>query len=160
MQDNRKTAWALTLAGLIPFIGGAVVMALNADFETGDSVLYARAGRALMLYGAVILSFLGGIRWGAALSGDGAEGAVLTLSVVPSLAAWGLVFGDFYDLNWWVFASLGALFVLHYVWDRLSVGAEAGLPGWFLWPRLVATLGAAASLGVGAWASWQRLQSF
>jgi len=159
MQDNKTTAWSLTLAGLIPFIGGAAVMSLNADFETGDAVLYARAGSALMLYGAVILSFLGGIRWGAALSNDGAEGSVLTLSVVPSLAAWLLVFGDFHDLNWWAFASLAALFLLHYVWDRLSVGADAGLPRWFLWPRLVATLGAAASLGAGAWTSWQRLQS-
>jgi hypothetical protein len=43
----------------------------------------------LMNYGALILSFLGGIRWGAELKrADGPDAAVLACSVAPQLVAW------------------------------------------------------------------------
>ncbi len=54
----------------------------------------AQASFALAAYGAVILSFLGGIHWGLAISENGAErrrissNRRLALSVVPSLVAW------------------------------------------------------------------------
>lgn len=67
----------IALAGALPFLDGA-----------------ARpfAAHALLAYGAVILSFLGGIHWGLALSSggnaDAGLAARLTLSVAPSLAGW------------------------------------------------------------------------
>ena len=82
-----SAAW-LGAAGLIPF----VVLALSAPFLPAAH----RAGAlfALGAYGAVILSFLGGVRWGVAIAAaptdrDGTTLAgALVLSVVPSLAAW------------------------------------------------------------------------
>ncbi len=46
--------------------------------------------RALLGYAAVILSFLGGVRWGFALrmADPGLQARAFTLSVGPSIAAW------------------------------------------------------------------------
>lgn len=46
---------------------------------------------AFMAYGAVILSFLGGIHWGLAIASDLGDGSLprrLVVSVVPSIVAW------------------------------------------------------------------------
>ena len=70
-------------AGLLPFIVGAAAVAL------GPPAWHDTALRALIAYGAVIVSFLGGIHWGAP------TGAVHDSSrawgVVPSLLAWPLL---------------------------------------------------------------------
>lgn len=139
--SGKPATWTLTLAGLIPFVGGAAGMW---QYKGEDPLLYARVGYGLVLYSAVILSFLGGIRWGRALGEDGARGIVLFLAVVPSLAAWGLAFASFGLLEWWVFAGFAGLFALQFLWDWISVGPK-GLPLWFLTTRQVATVGAAGS---------------
>lgn len=80
-----ETAIWLSVFGLLPF-GGA---ALSAAFLGEDHGGWAMA--ALMAYGAVILSFLGGIHWGVAIAGDPGNGALprrLMVSVAPSLVAW------------------------------------------------------------------------
>jgi hypothetical protein len=70
-------------AGLLPFIAGALVVAL------GSPAWHDTALRALVAYGAVIVSFLGGIHWGSPTSAahDGAR----AWGVVPSLLAWPLL---------------------------------------------------------------------
>ena len=80
-QIPSSAAW-LGGAGVIPFVlaaAGAVVVA--------DGAWRALALQAFVAYSAVILSFLGGVRWGAALS-DAAWRA-LALAVAPSLIAFG-----------------------------------------------------------------------
>jgi len=87
LQRHRVPRPALYLGagGLIPF----VVMAAALVIAPRDDVLFA-----LGAYGAVILSFLGGIRWGLAIRGgdsghnDAALGRWLAISVSPSLAGW------------------------------------------------------------------------
>jgi hypothetical protein len=84
-QDGRtrQAAYALGLAGLLPFIG------LSALVLVGTGPVLGIAPRmALLTYGAVIASFLGGIRWGVALRGTDHAPRDLVLSVVPSLLAW------------------------------------------------------------------------
>ena len=56
MDQTRMTAWALTLAGLLPFLAGAVLIV----FDRNDG---ARWIEPLAAYGAIILSFLAGTRW-------------------------------------------------------------------------------------------------
>lgn len=74
--------------GAVPFVALAFI-ALFVDGAPSMQVSFA-----LSAYGAVILSFLGGIRWGLAVAGFGVEGgagasfARLGLSVLPSLVAW------------------------------------------------------------------------
>ena len=82
-------AWTgrlLGLGGLVPFLAAALGAWLTEDGR------WAFAG---LLYGAIILSFLGGIQWGLVL-GEGAEAprgaARLGFSVAPSLIAWAALF--------------------------------------------------------------------
>ncbi|MFK7888762.1 MAG: DUF3429 domain-containing protein [Gammaproteobacteria bacterium] len=88
MEQNTATrvpANAAWLGGLgaLPFIG----LALLSIFSNLNDAL---ALLALSAYGAVILSFLGGIHWGLAIgrAPDAPSTAALILSVVPSLIGW------------------------------------------------------------------------
>ena len=72
-------ARVLGFAGLLPFAATAM-----AGFFPAWP---APATPALIGYGAVILSFLGGIRWGMAM-GAPDMGARLVVSVMPSLVGW------------------------------------------------------------------------
>ena len=83
-------AVALGVLGLIPFVASGVLSV------TGDPTLAPRALLALIGYGAVILSFLGGVHWGFALPVVPppvvpSVGARLVLGVAPSLVGWGAV---------------------------------------------------------------------
>jgi hypothetical protein len=135
MNVSVKTAaWALTLGGLIPFVGLAAAtlwVPLQAEL----------AFRALMAYGMVILSFLGAIHWGAALKASHHGGLPLVWGVVPSLWAWvtGLYPPHLQPL-WLVAGLLLALGVDMVAYRRY------GLPVWVLSVRWVATVGASISL--------------
>jgi hypothetical protein len=64
-----------------------------AGLRLQDDERFLRVG---LLYGAVILSFMGGVQWGFAMhvrDGDGAVGRLIW-SVVPSLMAWAAVMAD------------------------------------------------------------------
>lgn len=81
------SALVLGLAGLIPFILCAAASLLT------EGLLQAQAWYALTAYGAVILSFLGGVHWGLAIKTEAApKPAALTprliISVIPSLIGW------------------------------------------------------------------------
>jgi hypothetical protein len=81
------SAAGLGALGLVPFIA----LAGSLPFAPGD--LKPQLTRALVAYGATILSFLGGIHWGLAIGGTTPTAAAalksrLILSVVPSLVAW------------------------------------------------------------------------
>jgi len=73
-------ALVLGVGGLIPFVGLAGVIVLGTAHPALD------AWRALALYGAVILSFMGGVHWGLALKGT--VGTGYSASVVPAIVAW------------------------------------------------------------------------
>ncbi len=137
---------ALTLPGLIPFAAGAGVMWAAA----GDPVLKAQAALVLLVYGAVILSFLGGVRWGAEVNAQGGglpRTGIMVLSVLGSLAGWAAVlYGVLGALGWPVFGALALAHLMQGIWD--SDGA--GLPFWMRRVRRLATLGAFAALMAGA----------
>ena len=76
----------LGYGGAVPFLGGAILL-------TSDSQLPGIETRtALLYYGAVILSFLGGLQWGRIASSThhsrSSDTAFLVWSVVPPLIAW------------------------------------------------------------------------
>jgi hypothetical protein len=131
----KTAAWALTLGGLIPFLGLAAVSVwwpLHAEL----------AFRALIAYGMVILSFVGAIHWGAVLSKANYHGGwPLVWGVVPSLWAWvtGLYPPHLQPL-WLVAGLLLALGVDMVAYRRY------GFPTWVLSMRWVATIGASVSL--------------
>ena len=82
-KDTRRTAMLLGAAGVLPFVAGALTTWLVGDTRLGRWSLDAAT-----LYGAVILSFLGGIQWGLILRKPDAKHSLLFLSVLPALLAW------------------------------------------------------------------------
>jgi len=79
-----QAALLLGYAGVIPFVAGAAAAWLFDGPSRGFALI------ALIAYGAAILSFLGGIRWGLAIAGRREEPGLLplTVAVIPSLVAW------------------------------------------------------------------------
>ena len=121
-----KPAAQLTLAGLAPFL------ALSLLSIADDGAWGAWALRALVFYGVVILSFMGGCRWGFAAAGlgEGPTLRLLGLSVAPALGAWAAVLFLPLSLAAGVLAvGFGALYLADTALTRAG-----GAPGW--WPRL------------------------
>ncbi len=74
---------ALGYAGLLPFAAATLGSVLL------DGEHRALSLRALIAYGAVILSFLGAVHWGLALRAAGGEASrALVVGVLPALAGW------------------------------------------------------------------------
>lgn len=138
----------LGFGGLVPFFGGAFLLALGGPAA-------AQASMALAIYAAVILSFLAGGRWTVelVLRADAPRTGVLALAVILSLSGWIAVMLHGIDpsglpanpelVGWGV---LIAGFTIQYLWDRGAVRGGT-LPRWYLPLRLVLTFGAVISLG-------------
>lgn len=135
-------AWALGLAGLLPFLAGA---ALQWFTPPGWRML---AGSALLTYGAVIVSFLGGIHWGLAMRGAVPQPARLLWGVVPSLLGW---LGILLDSPWGHAVLVLSLLTCYGV-DRASYRA-LGLAAW-LPLRAALTAVASLSVAIGGVAYW------
>ncbi|MEQ9504815.1 MAG: DUF3429 domain-containing protein [Hyphomonas sp.] len=134
---------ALMLGGLVPFAAGAGGMwALRAD-----PALQGQVALALLAYAAMILSFHGGVRWGAEVNAHGAgipRSRQLMLSVLGPLAAWGvLLWAMLGPAGWPVFAAAAGAHLLHGVWDADG----AGLSIWMRRLRIAGTAGAVLALG-------------
>ena len=125
--------------GLIPFAS----LALFIHF--GPQVWTAHAQFALLAYGAVILSFLGGILWGMAIKSD-REDALLVLlgaSVLPSLLGW---------ISLMVIPSIAVMlqiagFLAMFLTDRKLAGNGLG-PSWYMNLRGPLTAGVVACLAI------------
>lgn len=133
----------LGYGGLVPFVGLAVLAA-------ADPVRAAQWSRALAAYGAVILSFVGALHWGIAMSATHLDPALrrqaFAWSVVPALLAWPAAS----QAGPVALLVLVAGFALHLVRDRRLVG-PAQLPGWYLPLRWRLTAVACLCLGANAW---------
>lgn len=130
---------ALGYAGLLPFAACVLGIALL------EGEARAFAVRALVAYGAVILSFLGAVHWGLLLRQPGAAAAPrLAIGVLPSLAGWvALLLPDRYAL-----ALLVVAFGGFWLYEHRVVG-PALLPPAYLDLRRHLSLGACALLTLG-----------
>ena len=143
MNDKAPAALPMLVAwlgygGLIPFI----VTALGVRLDGARAPFWSHA---LVCYGASIVSFLGALHWGFAMTspeiGSRRQQALFLWSVVPAVIAWiALLLPDRPALMLLV-VTLGALLLR----DRRLVGALA-LPEWYLPLRLKLSVVAAASL--------------
>ena len=137
--DNSipKAALILGLAGVLPF----VVFGLLAITLGGGSVTPKLADTLLIGYGAVILSFIAGVRWGLALTvpNESDQALQLTVSTVPSTIAWAACFMPFaYGLPLLAFTHAAIA-----VWDIRGMHNGRG-PVWYAKLRMIL-----ASLVVG-----------
>lgn len=99
MQAIPLAAKLLGYSGVLPF---AVLAVLH---FYGEQQIEAAALRGFIAYGAVILSFLGGVRWGVATLGDRFGGLSSFITVAPSL---------------WAFACLLWPDTSHAVWGLMA----------------------------------------
>lgn len=129
-----RSALVLGVASLIPFVAGTVVawLPLLAAYTTVGLQL-------VIVYGAIILSFLGGVRWGTAIGpySDRHQGREFGLSVLAPLAG---VMAVPLPLEAGLTLLIGG-YLLQALWDVASV--EVGqLPLWFGRLRMILTIGA------------------
>lgn len=94
-------------------------------------------------YAAVILAFLGGVRWGVEISRrDAPRSAIMLFSALPPLialcgAAAAMLLGPR-----WGFVMVIAAFAILAAWDMRS----QALPGWIGWLRTGISVGAVLSM--------------
>ncbi len=138
-------ALMLGVGGLLPFVATAIAVWHQPEIGNKASSLNISefALHALGAYGAVILSFLGGVRWGKLLDDDARlrQWSPLTLSVLPSLIGWcSLLLTPAAML-----LLLIAGFAIQYALDLMAV-RRLELPAWFGRLRLILSSGAVLSL--------------
>lgn len=128
--------FALGFAGVLPFLGATLALA------AGPADWAAPALTILMAYGMIILSFLGGVHWGVALS-DSDPGRFIW-SVTPSLIALAATFLPAPIL----LGVLAAAFVLAGGVD-VAIFQRTG-PAWYVGLRIALTAIVAPLLCVAA----------
>jgi hypothetical protein len=118
----------LTYAGLIPFVAATIAVWLG---EAGAQFV-------LQSYGAIILSFLGGIHWGRALGAQNIHAIPLLISSnVMALVAW---LSLLLTTPYLIYSILMACFAIQYQTDRALTKLGIITPA-FLRLRAHATLG-------------------
>jgi hypothetical protein len=149
MATGRKTArftveqtvTGLALLGFLPF--GFFTSLLLVDpglIETDTGAAARLAGGvvvALKVYSAIVLSFIGGIRWGIAIiqkEGGQEENEALILAAGPSVIGW----FAFFMGEPWSFAVFAVAFAATGWWDSRLAGNK-GVPEWFGRLRLLLT---------------------
>ena len=144
MSDHSLTgriptaALVLGLAGLIPFAAGAASLWVRLPLLPPETGL-----RLVVIYGAIILSFLGGIRWGTAIGpyDTGRQAPEFAASVMGSLAGLSAAFLPAIP----ALAMLIAGFLMQGLWDVMSVDSGR-LPAWFGRLRMILTAGVVVAL--------------
>lgn len=138
LSEIPRMALMLGVAGLAPFVAGVL----------GSVVLVVEwrqfAVTAAMTYGAVILSFLGGVHWGSAMRGTATPNeTALVWSVMPALVGWAALFaGPGLGLPGLILGFA----VAYYVDDRAC--RRGALPMWYLPLRLMLTVAVIVCLAI------------
>lgn len=126
-----RTARLLAYAGLLPFLLLAIwLAAIPADHIWRDGTIFL-----LKAYAATILSFLGGVRWGVAMTRhtDESAGDMLASAAAPLLGWLSVATPAPY-----AFALLAVAFAAHGAWDTLAAHRRK-TPDWYARLRIVAT---------------------
>lgn len=137
LWKSPKPALILGFAGLIPFVAPSLFMAVTESYCSDLAF-------AQLTYGAAILSFLGGARWGFALpesSPAKPDWINLANSVVPSLLAWVAVLMGDSIVAAVTMVAMGLGVSLHYDLSLLPT-----YPSWFKALRFVLSIVAFFSL--------------
>lgn len=137
LSKSPKPALYLGFSGLLPFACPTLFMAMTENF-------IPELAFAQVAYGASILSFLGGARWGFALPPNSPakpDWINLTNSVVPSLLAWVAMLMSDSIVPATTMVIMGLGIALHYDLSLLPT-----YPSWFKALRSILTVVAAVSL--------------
>ncbi len=147
MSAPPRPALILGLAGLIPFLWGAITVLSPplADW-TMRSIGPRFAGPYVMLfYGAIILSFMSGVLWGFATRLEGAQaGAGYVLSVIPALWAFFTTGGGPGSAGIYLMTGFAGLLAIDWLFWRYGVAPE-----WWMGLRVPLTAVVLACLAIG-----------
>ena len=157
-------ATILAIGGLIPFYGAVALLYVVEDPRYGGFVVYV-----LLLYAAIIASFVGAVHWGLAMANlgwegqrnavpdrlnDGADGQrnfeppvrQMMWSVIPALFGWAIVLAFNIDQRAWVALLLMvALYGAQLYGDVQAVRYDLA-PDWYLDLRRPITLAVLVAL--------------
>lgn len=143
VRAMRQLAWALGVAGMLPFFGNAFFAWVVPPGEA-DGLLRSQAH-----YAASILTFLGALHWGVVLASARPfaprDGLRLVWSVIPSIFCWIVTLYPVAISVPLLFFALPVVLVADLVLYR-----GTPVPAWFLPLRVALTCGATACVG----ASW------
>ncbi|MEQ8665159.1 MAG: DUF3429 domain-containing protein [Rhodospirillales bacterium] len=119
-------------AGLLPF----AALAMSSHFPWLPA--HGLSVTAIVAYGAVIVSFLGGIQWGfaAGLPGSGPDAGKLALSTLPSLMGWSALLVENSVGLLILAASFVGVLLTDIAWHR-----RGWTPAWYPKLRFPLTLG-------------------
>ncbi|KAF7711833.1 transmembrane protein 69 [Silurus meridionalis] len=137
LKSAPKPALYLGFSGLVPFVSAPLLMAITETY-------IPELAFAQVVYGASIVSFLGGARWGFALpEGSPAKPDWLNLanSVVPALIAWAALLVSHNIIQSGMLVIMGLGISLHYDLALLPT-----YPTWFKALRTILTTVAFFSL--------------
>lgn len=125
-----RSALLLGLAGLLPFIWGALTVAHPDLGQWGQAMLGGRfiGPYVQLFYGAVILSFMSGVLWGFATKAEGRMAtAGYILSVIPALWAFFMTGGGPTTAAMNLIVGFLALLLLDWHFWRLALA-----PAWWM----------------------------
>jgi len=133
LRRSPAPALLLGLSGLVPFCAAPAYM-------VAEGVYCPSLAAYHLGYGAVILSFLGGVRWGMAVEGESIPQTWLQYgwSVTPALIGWSALFLPVAAGYVTLISGLGVTCYLDLI--------ESGYPDWFRGLRFLLTLVAVLSL--------------
>ena len=133
-----KPMWAFALIGLAAFPLSASVYAYGPPQWSG------RALSVLLVWSAITLGFLGGIRWGLESSREAPRWQRLAGSILSPMAGFGLIVARGDLPNAWIITGLMGAFIVQWLFDQSAPDVPAR------YPRLmtVLTLGASVSLAM------------
>lgn len=132
---------------MIPFAALSVLTLVDGGPTTGFD--QSRALAALITYGMIILSFMGGVQWGLEMSRIGGDdGNGFAASVVPALVAFAASFAS----TPVAILVLAAGFLILLVYDRARIRVGVG-PAWYGALRLQLSTAVVICLVAAAFAS-------
>jgi uncharacterized MnhB-related membrane protein len=130
--------WIMALLALTPFPASALA------YTMGPAAGRALALEVMLTWSAVVLSFLGGVRWGLETGRPAPRAGRLASTILSPILAWIMFVGrDRLDARW-VLVGFLAAFLAQWLFDHAAPDVPTR------WPRLTTalTLGACVSLAV------------
>lgn len=147
MRRIPRSALALSLAGLVPFLWGALtVVQPDLAMWTVHTIGPRFAGPYVMLfYGAIVLAFMSGVLWGFAPRLGGGQAATgYGLSVIPALWAFLMTGGGPVGAGMSLMAGFAGLLGLDWLFWRYGAA-----PAWWMALRVPMTAVALICLALG-----------
>ena len=137
-NSSPPAVLAYGLMGILPFWSLPLAVVLAPNWTGVAAVIEA-------VYAALILSFLGGARWGLAVQDASPNPVIVGLAMTPTLAGLAVLVYMHGEMRLQLL-SLAAALTLSWVWDLTATS----LPPWYGSVRTGLTLAAVGGLCLGA----------